>query len=93
MMLCVTVVRQTQSDWSGSYFSLLAFRYEIIKLLFFRVEAAKGGSEETLQCDVLLVCIGRRPFTQNLGLENVGITLEDRGTIPVNERFQTNCPR
>ena len=42
---------------------------------------------------MLLVCIGRRPYTQGLGLENVGIELEQRGTIPVNERFQTSCAR
>ncbi|CAK8690317.1 unnamed protein product [Clavelina lepadiformis] len=56
------------------------------------VESAKGGKAETLECDVLLVCIGRRPFTSDLGLKNVGIELEPRGTIPVNERFQTSCP-
>uniref|UniRef100_H2Y7X4 Dihydrolipoyl dehydrogenase, mitochondrial n=1 Tax=Ciona savignyi TaxID=51511 RepID=H2Y7X4_CIOSA len=56
------------------------------------VESAKGGKEETLECDVLLVCIGRRPFTSNLGLDTVGVELEPRGTIPVNERFQTSCP-
>uniref|UniRef100_A0A3B5KZP8 Dihydrolipoyl dehydrogenase n=1 Tax=Xiphophorus couchianus TaxID=32473 RepID=A0A3B5KZP8_9TELE len=53
------------------------------------VEAAAGGKNETLTCDVLLVCIGRRPFTQNLGLESVGIELDNRGRIPVNNRFQT----
>uniref|UniRef100_A0A672MG81 dihydrolipoyl dehydrogenase n=1 Tax=Sinocyclocheilus grahami TaxID=75366 RepID=A0A672MG81_SINGR len=37
------------------------------------VEAAAGGKSETLTCDVLLVCIGRRPFASNLGLEAVGI--------------------
>uniref|UniRef100_H2Y7X1 Dihydrolipoyl dehydrogenase n=1 Tax=Ciona savignyi TaxID=51511 RepID=H2Y7X1_CIOSA len=51
------------------------------------VESAKGGKEETLECDVLLVCIGRRPFTSNLGLDTVGVELEPRGTIPVNERL------
>uniref|UniRef100_F6Z7K0 Dihydrolipoyl dehydrogenase n=1 Tax=Ciona intestinalis TaxID=7719 RepID=F6Z7K0_CIOIN len=56
------------------------------------VESAKGGKAETLECDVLLVCIGRRPYTNNLGLESVGIELEPRGTIPVNERFQTSSP-
>ncbi|XP_041935075.1 dihydrolipoyl dehydrogenase, mitochondrial-like [Alosa sapidissima] len=56
------------------------------------VEAAAGGKAETLSCDVLLVCIGRRPFTQNLGLEKVGIQLDNRGRIPVNNRFQTQVP-
>lgn len=58
-----------------------------------RVEAAAGGKNETLSCDVLLVCIGRRPYTNNLGLENVGIELDNRGRIPVNNRFQTKVPR
>lgn len=58
-----------------------------------RVEAAAGGKNETLTCDVLLVCIGRRPYTQNLGLETVGIELDNRGRIPVNNRFQTKVPR
>ncbi|KAL2102593.1 hypothetical protein ACEWY4_001761 [Coilia grayii] len=56
------------------------------------VEAAAGGKAETLSCDVLLVCIGRRPFTQNLGLHTVGIQLDNRGRIPVNNRFQTTVP-
>ena len=33
------------------------------------MEAVKGGKTETLTCDALLVCIGRRPYTENLGLE------------------------
>ncbi|KAG7254054.1 hypothetical protein CRUP_005077, partial [Coryphaenoides rupestris] len=56
------------------------------------VEAAAGGKQETLSCDVLLVCIGRRPFTSNLGLDSVGIALDNRGRIPVNNRFQTSVP-
>uniref|UniRef100_A0A8C9Y9A9 Dihydrolipoyl dehydrogenase n=1 Tax=Sander lucioperca TaxID=283035 RepID=A0A8C9Y9A9_SANLU len=56
------------------------------------VEAAAGGKNETLTCDVLLVCIGRRPFTENLGLDSVGIELDNRGRIPVNNRFQTKVP-
>lgn len=56
------------------------------------VEAAKGGKSETLDCDVLLVCVGRRPYTDNLGLENVGVEKDERGRIKVNSRFQTNVP-
>ena len=33
------------------------------------MEAVKGGKAETLTCDTLLVCVGRRPYTKNLGLE------------------------
>ncbi|XP_037246469.1 dihydrolipoyl dehydrogenase, mitochondrial [Falco rusticolus] len=56
------------------------------------VEAAAGGKAEVITCDVLLVCIGRRPFTKNLGLEDIGIELDKRGRIPVNNRFQTKIP-
>ncbi|XP_063532478.1 dihydrolipoyl dehydrogenase [Cydia strobilella] len=56
------------------------------------VEAAKGGNKETLDCDVVLISIGRRPYTRELGLDKVGIALDDRGRVPVNEKFQTKVP-
>ncbi|CAK1604333.1 unnamed protein product [Parnassius mnemosyne] len=56
------------------------------------VEAAKGGNKETLECDVVLISIGRRPYTRDLGLEKVGIALDDRGRVPVNNKFQTTVP-
>ncbi|KAK2724798.1 dihydrolipoyl dehydrogenase, mitochondrial-like [Artemia franciscana] len=48
--------------------------------------------KEDLECDVLLVCVGRRPYTANLGLEDMGIEKDQRGRIPVNSRFQTVIP-
>lgn len=56
------------------------------------VESVKDGSKEDIECDVLLVCIGRRPYTEGLGLENVGIATDDRGRIPVNAMLQTIVP-
>ncbi|CAK9815296.1 Dihydrolipoyl dehydrogenase, mitochondrial [Anthophora quadrimaculata] len=57
------------------------------------VEDAKDPSKkEDLACDVLLVCVGRRPFTTNLGLEDIGIERDEKGRIPVNSRFQTVVP-
>ncbi|CAG9784993.1 unnamed protein product [Diatraea saccharalis] len=56
------------------------------------VEAAQGGGKETLECDVVLLSIGRRPYTKDLGLEKVGIALDDRGRVPVNNKFQTTVP-
>ncbi|RCN24312.1 putative dihydrolipoyl dehydrogenase 3, partial [Ancylostoma caninum] len=56
------------------------------------VEGAKDGKKQTLECDTLLVCIGRRPYTKDLGLENVSIPLDEKGRVPVNERFQTKVP-
>ncbi len=56
------------------------------------LEPAKGGEAETLQADVVLVSIGRRPFTEGLGLEKVGIKPDNRGFIPVDQNYQTTVP-
>lgn len=53
------------------------------------LEAAAGGNAETMDVDVVLVSVGRRPYTKDLGLEKVGLTLDERGRIPVNERLET----
>jgi len=53
-------------------------------------EAADGGDEEALDADIVLVCIGRRPYTEGLGLETVGIETDKRGFIP-NEEFKTSA--
>ncbi|MFW5661936.1 MAG: dihydrolipoyl dehydrogenase, partial [Oceanicaulis sp.] len=55
-----------------------------------KTEAASGGEEEVLDADVVLVCIGRRPFTKGLGLETVGIETDKRGFIP-NEHWKTKA--
>jgi pyruvate/2-oxoglutarate dehydrogenase complex dihydrolipoamide dehydrogenase (E3) component len=52
----------------------------------------QGGREETLSGTHLLVATGRRPNTENIGLEAAGIELTDRGYIKVNERLQTTAP-
>ncbi len=54
------------------------------------MEPAAGGGEETLDCDVVLVAIGRRPYTQGLGLEALGIDTDNRGFITVDAHYQTN---
>ena len=46
--------------------------------------------KKKISADVVLVAIGRRPFTKGLALENVGVKLDDRGRIAVNEQFETN---
>lgn len=57
------------------------------------VEDVKDTSKkETIECDVLLVCVGRRPYTHNLGLEEMGIERDQRGRVPVNGHFQTVIP-
>lgn len=46
------------------------------------MEPAKGGKASTLETDVVVVAIGRRPFTTDLGLENIGVTPDKRGVVP-----------
>ena len=53
------------------------------------VEPSKGGEAEIIDCDSVLVAIGRRPFTQGLGLENVGVETDDRGVIKT-DHFRTS---
>lgn len=54
------------------------------------VEPAAGGAAETVEADVVLVAIGRVPYTAGLGLEVVGVKTDARGRIVVNHNFETN---
>lgn len=53
------------------------------------VEPAAGGPAETREADVILVAVGRRPYTEGLGLENIGLRLDAKGRIPVKDGFAT----
>ena len=53
------------------------------------IEPAKGGEALTLEADVALIAIGRRPYTDGLGLEAVGVKTE-RGQVVIDEHFRTN---
>jgi len=55
------------------------------------IEPAAGGEAKTLEADIVLVAIGRRPYTQGLGLEAIGVAME-RGQIVIDKRFATNVP-
>src|SRR5690606_27628193 len=56
------------------------------------LEPAKGGQAETMTADVVLVAIGRRPFTQGLGLDGVGVAMDNRGFIQIDDHFRTSVP-
>ncbi|MDH4612623.1 dihydrolipoyl dehydrogenase [Pseudomonas sp. BN102] len=55
------------------------------------IEPAAGGLAETLRADYVLVAIGRRPYTEGLGLETVGLATDPRGML-ANDRHQTGAP-
>lgn len=56
------------------------------------IEPAAGGEAETVSADVVLVCVGRVPYTDGLGLEEVGVQLDNKRRITVDERYETNVP-
>ena len=56
------------------------------------VEPAAGGDKTTIEADIMLVAIGRRPFTDNLGLDKVGVALDKRGRVLTDALYRTNVP-
>jgi len=51
---------------------------------------SNGGNKEELQANVVLIATGRKPFTQGLGLEKIGVALNKQGFIVVNEHYETS---
>ena len=56
------------------------------------IEPAKGGASETIEADVVLVAIGRVPYTEGLGLKEVGVNMDERGRVAVDKHYSTNVP-
>jgi dihydrolipoamide dehydrogenase len=55
-----------------------------------KVEPAAGGASETVEADVVLVCIGRVPYTEGLGLKEAGVALDNRGRVQIDSHFATS---
>jgi dihydrolipoamide dehydrogenase len=56
------------------------------------IEPAAGGAAETLSADVVLVAIGRKPYTTGLGFEAAGVKLDPKGRVETDKNFRTNIP-
>ena len=56
------------------------------------VEPADGGAPETIEADVVLVAVGRVPYTEGLGLEAAGVQRDNRGRVVVDHHFATSVP-
>ncbi|MEP4769496.1 MAG: dihydrolipoyl dehydrogenase [Roseibium sp.] len=54
------------------------------------VEPAKGGDAEVIEADIVLVAIGRRPYSEGLGLETAGVALDERGRVQIDKHYKTN---
>jgi dihydrolipoamide dehydrogenase len=59
------------------------------KTLLARIDPAAGGKAETLEADVVLVSIGRVPYTEGLGLKEAGVALDNRGRVQIDPHFAT----
>jgi dihydrolipoamide dehydrogenase len=60
------------------------------KTLVAQVEPAAGGTAEMLEADVVLVSIGRVPYTEGLGLKEAGVALDNRGRVQIDAHFATS---
>src|SRR5689334_10655026 len=56
------------------------------------VEPAKGGAAETIEADIVMVAIGRVPYTEGLGLAEVGVKFDERGRVVVDHYYATSVP-
>jgi len=56
------------------------------------VTAEVEGKPQVFECDVVLSCVGRKPSGKNLGLEALGVKVDERGFVPVDHHRQTNVP-
>lgn len=57
-----------------------------------RFEPAAGGEAETVAADVVLVAVGRKPYTEGLGLAEVGVRLDGKGRVEIDGHYATNVP-
>jgi dihydrolipoamide dehydrogenase len=60
------------------------------KMLKATIEPAAGGAAEALEADVVLVCIGRVPYTEGLGLKEAGVALDNRGRVQIDAHFSSS---
>jgi dihydrolipoamide dehydrogenase len=60
------------------------------KTLIAQVEPSAGGVTEKIEADVVLVCIGRIPYTDGLGLKEAGVALDNRGRVQIDAHFSTS---
>ena len=56
------------------------------------VEPAAGGAREAVEADAILVAIGRRAYTDRLGLDDLGVQRDKRGRVVTDGHFKTNVP-
>ena len=53
-------------------------------------EPVKGGDAKSIGADIVLIATGRKPYTDNLGLKEAGVAMDDRGRVEIDDHFQTS---
>ena len=56
------------------------------------IEPVKGGQQKVLKCDHVLISTGRKPHTDGMSLDKVGVSLDSKGRVEVNSNLQTSVP-
>jgi dihydrolipoamide dehydrogenase len=56
------------------------------------IAISDSEGKKKIESDVVLVCVGRKPYTKNLNIEKIGVEIDEKGRVKVNKNFQTNIP-
>ena len=70
----------------------LGARVEGVDIVGEECHVRVAGSQEPVVCDKVLMAVGRKPYTAELGLQELGVEMDRRGFIQVDEHFQTSTP-
>jgi len=88
---CVKVVEKTLSKRGASVLKgAKAEKYETLPDGSVALTVSIDGKSQKLECDVVLVAVGMKPRSKGIGLEEVGVTIDQRGFVPTNELCETN---
>ena len=90
---CVKVVERVLTKRGAKIWkSAKAERWEPTADGAARVHVTQDGKAHALECDTVLVAVGMKPRARGNGLEELGVTIDQRGFVPTDERCQTNVP-
>ncbi len=90
---CVKVVERRITKLGGTIHTgakALGYEKQADGTLFVAFE--KDGKRETVACDTVLVAVGMKPVSKSLGLEQVGVKVNERGFVPIDKFGRTNIP-
>jgi dihydrolipoamide dehydrogenase len=90
---CIKVVERALTKRGAKIFkSAKAERWEPAGDGAARVHLTQDGKAQSIECDTVLVAVGMKPRSRGIGLEDLGVTIDQRGFVPTNERCETNVP-